>query len=56
MTIWVKDLGTSWFGHTFAVSSEFHDGIVYKANSVTEAVKAYESDRDCNVSKVIEEA
>ena len=55
MTIWVKDMGTSWFGHTFAVSSEFHDGIVYKANSVEEAVKAYEDDRNRKVDKVIEE-
>lgn len=55
MTVWVKDMGTSWFGHTFAVSSEYHDGIVYKANSVEEAVKAYEDDRNCKVDKVIEE-
>lgn len=55
MTVWVKDMGTSWFGHTFAVSSEYHDGIVYKADSVKEAVKAFENDRRCKVSEVIEE-
>lgn len=55
MTVWVKDMGTSWFGHTFAVSCEFHDGIIYKANSVEEAVKAYEEDKHRKVSRVIEE-
>lgn len=55
MTIWVKDMGTSWFGHTFAISSECHDGIVYKADSVAEAVEAYENDGHPIVTKVIEE-
>lgn len=55
MTIWVKDMGTSWFGHTFVISSEYHDGIVYKADSVAEAVEAYENDGHPIITKVIEE-
>ena len=52
MTVWIEDLGTSWFGHTFAVSSEYHDGIVYKADSVEEAVSKYEEDRGCKVDRI----
>ena len=55
MTVWIKDMGTSWFGHTFAISSERHDGIVYKADSYEEAIEAYENDGHPTVTKVIKE-
>ena len=45
MTIWVQDLGRSWCGHEWAISSERHDGIVYIANSKSEAVSKYEADK-----------
>ena len=49
ITAWVQDLGTSWCGHEFAVSTEWHDGIVYIAGSAEEAVRKYEADRHCKV-------
>ena len=49
ITAWVQDLGTSWCGHEFAVSTEWHDGIVYIADSAEEAVRKYEADRHCKV-------
>ena len=52
MIIWVQDLGTSWFGHTFSISSEYHDGIVYKANSVEDAIKAYEEEGHPTITEV----
>lgn len=54
MTIWVQDLGRSWCGHEWAISSERHDGIVYIANSKSEAVSKYEADRHCKVTAVKE--
>ena len=53
MTIWIEDLGHSWCGHEWAVSSERHDGIVYVADSESEAVSKYEADRNCKVSKIM---
>lgn len=47
-TITVEDLGNG----TYAISTEFHDGIVYSADSVEEAVKKYEADRNCVVGVV----
>lgn len=44
-TIWIEELGDG----LFAISTEFHDGIVYKADNYTEAIKKYEADRDCKV-------
>ena len=56
-TVWVKSLGiTVWGGdltRQYAISTEFHDGIVYNAHSVKEAVKKYEADRCCEVGEVI---
>lgn len=54
MRIWIEDKGTSWCGHEWVISSEWHDGIVYIANSKEEAVRKYEDDRDCKVDAVEE--
>ena len=48
ITIWVEDLGDG----TYVISTEFHDGIIYPAESVEEAVKKYEADRDCKVGVI----
>ena len=48
ITIWVEYLGNG----EFVISSEKHDGIVYKADSVEDAVDKYETDRDCVVGVV----
>lgn len=50
---WVQDLGRDWSGHSFAVSTERHDGIVYTAHSVEEAIKKYEADRNCKVEEIV---
>ena len=50
---WVQDLGTSWCGHEFAISTERHDGIVYTAGSAAEAVRKYEADKQCEVKEFV---
>lgn len=52
MTVWVEDLGRSWCGHEFAISTEKHDGLIYVATSVEDAVSKYEADRRCKVDKI----
>lgn len=47
-TIWVEDLGNG----EYVISTEFHDGIVYKADNVGEAVKKYEADKECSVGVI----
>lgn len=47
-TVWVEDLGNN----EYAISTENHDGIVYKAESVEDAVAKYEADKDCKVGVV----
>ena len=47
-TVWVESLADG----TYAISTEFHDGIIYKADSVEDAVKKYEADRDCVVGVI----
>ena len=47
-TVTVEDLGNG----TYAISTEFHDGIVYSADSVEDAVKKYEADQNCAVGVV----
>lgn len=37
---------------TFAISTEVHDGIIYSAESVEEAVRKYEKDRHCEVGNI----
>ena len=44
---WVQDLGRDWSGHSFAVSTERHDGIVYTARSAEEAVRC------CKVDEIV---
>lgn len=52
--IWIEDKGISWRGHEWVISSEWHDGIVYVADSKEEAVRKYEADRNCKVDAVKE--
>lgn len=52
-TAWVQDLGKSWCGHEFAISTERHDGIVYIANDAEEAIRKYEADRLCRVDRIV---
>lgn len=47
-TVTVEDMGNG----EYAISTEFHDGIVYSADSVEEAVKKYESDKGCVVGVI----
>ena len=47
-TVTVEDMGNG----EYAISTEFHDAIVYLADSVEDAVKKYEADRDCVVGVV----
>lgn len=47
-TVTVENLGNG----KWAISTEFHDGIVYLAENAGEAVKKYEADRDCVVGTI----
>lgn len=47
-TIWVEALADG----TYAISTEYHDGIVYMAKSIDEAVEKYEADRGCSVGTI----
>lgn len=46
--VWVEYLVDG----TYAISAEHHDAIVYKADSIEDAVKQYETDQDCVVGVV----
>ena len=50
---WVEYLGSDWAGKQFAISTERHDGIVYMADSVQDAIKKYEADRNCKVETIL---
>lgn len=54
MTVWIQDLGEAWFGHTYAISAECHDGIVYVADNMAEAIAKYEYDNYCTVDEIKE--
>lgn len=54
MTIWIEKVNVFLVGDCYEISTEYHDGICYKADTVEEAVKMYEDDKGVNVSKVIE--
>lgn len=54
MTVWVEDLGHGWMGHTFAVSTEYHDGIIYSADSIEDAVRKYEKEWHRKVDNIKE--
>lgn len=54
MTIWIQDLGEEWFGHTYAISTEHHDGIVYVADNKEEAIAKYEYEHYCTVDEIKE--
>ena len=47
-TVTVEDMGNG----EYAISTEFHDAIVYLADSIEDAVKKYEADQDCVVGVV----
>lgn len=53
MTVWVEKVHDI-NGDFYAISTEYHDGICYKADTVSEAVKMYEEDRGVKVTDVIE--
>lgn len=52
VNITIEDMGRKFYGHAWAISSEYHDGIVYTADSEREAIDKYEQDRRVKVGKV----
>lgn len=54
MRITIEQIHDNILGKCFAISTEYHDGIVYKAKSIKEAVKKYEQDRGVKVTQISE--
>ena len=54
MRITIEQFHDNILGKCFAISTEYHDGIVYKAKSIKEAVKKYEQDRGVKVTQISE--
>lgn len=54
MRITIEQFYDNLLGKCFAISTEYHDGIVYRANSIKEAVKKYEADRGVRVTQISE--
>lgn len=52
VNIAIEDMGRQFYGHAWAISSEWHDGIVYTADNEKEAIRKYEQDRHVKVGKV----
>lgn len=52
VNITLEDMGRQWYGRAWSISSEYHDGIVYIADSAGEAIRQYEATRGVKVGSV----
>ena len=50
-TIWIEKKEIHLLGVCYEISCVAHDGILYKAGSVKEAVKKYEADKNVSVKE-----
>lgn len=52
-TIWIEKKEVHLLGMCYEISCTSHDGILYKAGSIAEAVKKYEADKNVSVKEYI---
>ena len=52
-TIWIEKKDVRLLGTCYEISCAAHDGILYKAGSIREAVKKYEADKNVYVKEYI---
>lgn len=52
MRIWIEKVNMPVIGMAYEISSEYSDGIVYKAKTEEEAIKKFEEDKGVKVTEV----